>query len=187
EKLVQYGITTSDHCEFGYGGQESIEHLFFSCPYSKRIRREGLTKCNIQRSGLPWNEELKWANVHMKGKSFPSWLRRVVLGATVYHIWLEKNRRCFNNQFLPEQDIHQKICEDVTGMAATYGPIEDNERNRSLCLATGQLKKKVPSFVTNFVTFLISLFYVLDFVLHVQTTDYLLDTYKYKVTLWGVL
>ncbi|GAV81765.1 LOW QUALITY PROTEIN: zf-RVT domain-containing protein, partial [Cephalotus follicularis] len=37
DKLVMWGLATSNRCSFGCGHCESIDHLFFECPFTARI------------------------------------------------------------------------------------------------------------------------------------------------------
>ncbi|GAV85460.1 hypothetical protein CFOL_v3_28896 [Cephalotus follicularis] len=72
-----------------------------------------LRKCNIIRLILPWPEEIQWMINHTKGNKLPQTMRKMALGATVYHIWMERNMRIFKNRFLPPELIGHKIQGDV--------------------------------------------------------------------------
>ncbi|GAV70349.1 hypothetical protein CFOL_v3_13847, partial [Cephalotus follicularis] len=132
--LSRLGITSSACFVFNCGENEQLDHLFFGCPYSKQIWAQILGKFNIIRPILPWAEEIQWMVDHTKGNKFPQALRKLVFGATVYHIWMERNRRIFKNCFLPLQSIIHKVQCDVVGkMAGLNMPFDQvDEHHHSL-------------------------------------------------------
>ncbi|GAV66037.1 zf-RVT domain-containing protein, partial [Cephalotus follicularis] len=113
DKLLNWGLILSTRCVFHCGGSESIDHLFFECPYTRDIWRDALRRCNIFKNILPWVEEVQWLEAYARGTNFPTVLMSLSVGATVYHIWLERNRRCFRNLFLLRDEIIKRIREDV--------------------------------------------------------------------------
>ncbi|GAV61907.1 zf-RVT domain-containing protein [Cephalotus follicularis] len=137
DKLVAVGVLQSDLCAFHCGERESLEHLFFQCPFSAFIWKEVLGKCNISRPGLLWWEDVQWMTRHTKGNNFPASLRKLALAAAVYHIWLERKRRCFKNSFLPPQEIVREVGFDVAGKLANSKGIQNSERHNSLCVNWG--------------------------------------------------
>ncbi|GAV87712.1 zf-RVT domain-containing protein, partial [Cephalotus follicularis] len=109
DKLSQLGIVHSACCLFNCGDNKSVEHLFFACPYTQGIWIKVLRKCNINRQILPWAEEILWLADHTNGNKPPLVLRKLAIGATVYHVWMERNRRSFKNSFIPPEAIIHKI------------------------------------------------------------------------------
>ncbi|GAV67491.1 zf-RVT domain-containing protein, partial [Cephalotus follicularis] len=91
DKLLALGIVTSADCVFNCGWIESMNHLFLACPYTQNLWQDILGMCNIHRSILPWPDELQWMIEHSNGHIFPAPLRKLVLGATIYHVWMERN------------------------------------------------------------------------------------------------
>ncbi|GAV66547.1 hypothetical protein CFOL_v3_10057 [Cephalotus follicularis] len=113
---------------------KSLEHLYFQCPKKKYIWKAVLAKCNICRPIFPWMEEVQWMIEHKKGNKFSEMVRKLALAATIYHIWLERNRRCFNNLFLHAQEIIRKITQEVAWKIYTVGNILRSERHHNLCV-----------------------------------------------------
>ncbi|GAV80059.1 zf-RVT domain-containing protein, partial [Cephalotus follicularis] len=95
DKLLPLGIVSSARCPFNCGENESVEHLFFACPFTRSIWMQVLSMCNIIRQVLPWPNEIQWMSDHSRGKNLPQTLRKLALGDTVYHVWMEQNSRCF--------------------------------------------------------------------------------------------
>ncbi|GAV92298.1 zf-RVT domain-containing protein, partial [Cephalotus follicularis] len=134
DKLVHMGILTSANCVFNCGKNENVDHLYFACPYTQTIWIEILSKCNIYRPSLPWKEEVQWMVDHDRGNKPPQMFRKLSIGATVYQIWMERNRRSFRNCFLPPEAIIHKIQGDVAAKLAGHKNMFDhtNEHHHSL-------------------------------------------------------
>ncbi|GAV79405.1 hypothetical protein CFOL_v3_22870 [Cephalotus follicularis] len=96
-----------------------------------------LAMCNISRPILLWIEEIHWMIDHSRGHTFPATVRKLAFAASVYHIWLERNRRSFKNQFLPVLEIIRKIRQDVAWKLLTGGKIQRRERHHSICINWG--------------------------------------------------
>ncbi|GAV77317.1 zf-RVT domain-containing protein [Cephalotus follicularis] len=111
DKLLALGIVASTGCVFNCGEIESIDYLFFACPYTQNLWQVVLNMCNIHKSILPRPDEVQWMIEHSNGRKFPAFLKKMALGATVYHFW--RNHRIFRNAYLPQQEIIHKIRKDV--------------------------------------------------------------------------
>ncbi|GAV89881.1 zf-RVT domain-containing protein [Cephalotus follicularis] len=108
DKLLLLGIVDSALCPFNCGENESTEHLFFACPFTQQIWMQILNMCNVKRQIAPWSDEIQWMIDHSRGNKFPQTLRKLAFAATIYHVWMERNRRCFKNNFLnPDHIIHK--------------------------------------------------------------------------------
>ncbi|GAV74063.1 zf-RVT domain-containing protein [Cephalotus follicularis] len=129
-------VQTTD-CVFHCGEVESLEHIFFQCPYTKNIWTAVLAICNISRPILPWEEEVIWMTDHSRRHSLLATVRKMALAASVYHIWMERNRRSFKNHFLPVFEIIGKIRQDVGWKLLKGGKIQRSERYHSICINWG--------------------------------------------------
>lgn len=79
---------------------ETIDHLFFSCPVAKGVGATVYNQCCLNtRSPGCWESELLWAANQFKGKGFPSLVRKIAWGATIYHIWRERNARLYKTEY----------------------------------------------------------------------------------------
>ncbi|GAV92902.1 zf-RVT domain-containing protein, partial [Cephalotus follicularis] len=113
DKLVAMGVLSNANCVFHCGEPETHEHLFFQCPYSSKVWKEVLSLCQLVRPTLPWANEVDWMCANATGNQFHWTIRKLAFAASVYHLWIERNNRCFRNQFLPYQDIICKVRRDV--------------------------------------------------------------------------
>ncbi|GAV68957.1 hypothetical protein CFOL_v3_12460 [Cephalotus follicularis] len=120
------------------GENENAGHLFFACTYSSYIWRKVLSYCDIFRSPLPWLDEIQWMVEHTRGRELPQKLRKLAFGATIYHIWMERNLRCFRNTFFPPEDIFGKIQGGVVAKLSTIAQDRHyGEREHNLCINWG--------------------------------------------------
>ncbi|GAV92258.1 zf-RVT domain-containing protein, partial [Cephalotus follicularis] len=134
DKLVAMGVLSNANCAFHCGEPETRDHLFFQCPYSASVWKEILGLCQIVRPILPWQDEVDWMSTYATGNQFHQTLRKLALAASVYHLWIERNNRCFRNQFLPSQDIIGKVKRDVRDKLALRNSAQRSERHESLCV-----------------------------------------------------
>ncbi|XP_059310635.1 uncharacterized protein LOC132061986 [Lycium ferocissimum] len=98
DRLVKWGLTKNPDCPLCQTGLETIGHLFFQCTYSATVWRELLKWQGIQRLPMEWTRELQWANEHAKGRNNKAEVYRMVMAASVYHLWIERNNRIFQQK-----------------------------------------------------------------------------------------
>ncbi|GAV92910.1 zf-RVT domain-containing protein, partial [Cephalotus follicularis] len=137
DKLLAMGVVQDAACVFHCGEIESLQHLFFQCPYSANVWRDILSMCNVVRPILSWSLEVQWMLAHAKGKEFHHTIRKLAFAATIYHLWIERNRRCFRNHFLPYQEIVQLVRKDVCGKLFYGNNSKRCEQHHSLCVNWG--------------------------------------------------
>ncbi|GAV74074.1 hypothetical protein CFOL_v3_17556 [Cephalotus follicularis] len=101
-----------------------------------------LAMCNISRPILPW-VEVHWMTNHSRGHTFPAMVRKLAFASSVYHIWMERNRRSFKNLFLPVLDIIRKIRQDMGWKLLMSGKIQRREMYHSICINWGFFSEDV--------------------------------------------
>ncbi|GAV92872.1 zf-RVT domain-containing protein, partial [Cephalotus follicularis] len=95
DKLHRIGVTQSDTCSFGCGLRETINHLFFSRPFTASIWNHLLSLCEYSRGGGGWEVVSEWSIRKLQGHSFRPWITKLALAAAVYHCWVDRNNRLF--------------------------------------------------------------------------------------------
>uniref|UniRef100_A0A5B7BNY1 Reverse transcriptase zinc-binding domain-containing protein n=1 Tax=Davidia involucrata TaxID=16924 RepID=A0A5B7BNY1_DAVIN len=98
DKLWEWGLVNEDTCVLCNSHGESVENIFFSCPYSATIWTELLAWASILLSPSDWDAELRWAAVFFKCKNFRCYLLKLVMSAVIYHLWEERNCRVFSKK-----------------------------------------------------------------------------------------
>lgn len=69
----------------------------FKCTYSEIVWL-GLKHQGIQRAPMDWNQELRCAIDHDRGRHNKAEVYRMVLVACIYHIWNEMNNKGFQQK-----------------------------------------------------------------------------------------
>jgi hypothetical protein len=62
-------VTKAKMCNWGFGKQESIEHLFFHCSFSRRVWKTLMADCLISNPDIEWEEVVLWSIKGLKGGS----------------------------------------------------------------------------------------------------------------------
>ncbi|GKD30010.1 reverse transcriptase zinc-binding domain-containing protein [Tanacetum coccineum] len=117
-------LTTQDRLAIWYLGKhmtcalcrkelDSLNHLFFTCDYSKKvwdILKVNARMCNVNGQ---WKDTIKYLEDFHAANKIWSVLQRVVIAASVSHIWIERNIRLFQNVERSSDAIAATIIEDV--------------------------------------------------------------------------
>ncbi|GAV89879.1 zf-RVT domain-containing protein, partial [Cephalotus follicularis] len=113
DKLVIWGLVTTNRCRFGCGQGESIDHLFFECPFTARIWNHFMLMCGFRKRVSGWRVEAEWCIQRLKGNDFKSWLTKLTLAEVIYHTWQERNNQLYNNCFCSFEHLTRSIEENV--------------------------------------------------------------------------
>ena len=132
DKLLKWGLKNSISCVFCRASVEDRNHLFFGCQFTAGIWKRILRFCGNIRHPRNWENEFLWVTA-TKGKSFCAILKRIAWGATIYHLWRQRNSRVYENIFNPADAIFHIICNDVRLRVSSFQKVADNPRNRAMC------------------------------------------------------
>ena len=132
DKLLKWGMIESISCVFCRTNVEDRNHLFFGCQFTVDIWLRILRLCGYHRTPRNWENELLWV-IATKGKSFCSITKRIAWGATIYHLWRQRNSRMYENTFAPADAIFHIICNDVRLRISSFQKVMDNPVNRAIC------------------------------------------------------
>ena len=97
-RLLSWGMVNDANCIFCHSASESIDHLYFACPFTNAIWQHLLAFFQIHRLPLRWRREISWFTRRTRGKTRRANTRRVLLAATVYWIWRERNDAIFERK-----------------------------------------------------------------------------------------
>ncbi|XP_022754184.1 uncharacterized protein LOC111302625 [Durio zibethinus] len=98
DRLKTWGMEVDDKCCLCQREDETREHLFIGCDYSKEIWQKILWMCRIYRGVKNWSEELRWAVSKLKGKALIAIILRLAWNASIYQIWKEWNSKMFQHK-----------------------------------------------------------------------------------------
>ena len=91
-----------------------------------------LRMCGQYRLPRRWENELLWV-ISCKGNSLCSITKRIAWGASIYHLWRQRNARVHENQYNTVDSIFYLICNDVRLRIASFQNVADSPANRDLC------------------------------------------------------
>ncbi|GKA59909.1 RNA-directed DNA polymerase, eukaryota, reverse transcriptase zinc-binding domain protein [Tanacetum coccineum] len=98
---------------------DSIEHLFFMCPYTNAVWGKIQKMLNVQLSYV-WHIIVDELIGLPNNKNVWSIVRRLVFGAAVYFIWQERNRRMIQNEKREVKNVAEIIKETVRLKLASF-------------------------------------------------------------------
>jgi mannosylglycoprotein endo-beta-mannosidase len=114
ERLKRFGILQEDSCVLCSGNIETRDHLFFLCPFVSYI----WSLCKLKMGIHSQNhgnliQEASFIKQQFKAKDRMFILSRSVFQSMIWHIWIERNNRVFQNISASKFVIFQKIYDDV--------------------------------------------------------------------------
>ncbi|XP_074266022.1 uncharacterized protein LOC141588481 [Silene latifolia] len=86
-KLLNYGVVDEDTCQLCGMGSESQEHLFFDCPYSRRVIQQVKQSSRLD---ISTTNALEWC-VNMQGSAVQKGVQYAMVVSAVYVIWQQRN------------------------------------------------------------------------------------------------
>src|ERR1044072_3729804 len=86
DRLVRFGIINETGCCL-CGGDESIEHLFFTCRVTYKIWGDVLTWLNFSHVPMGWQRENDWLIKETSKKGWKRKALKIAITETIYEIW----------------------------------------------------------------------------------------------------
>ncbi|XP_059306387.1 uncharacterized protein LOC132057800 [Lycium ferocissimum] len=110
DRLAAWGIQVDPICQLcSVGEVETHKHLFFECNYASFVWQTLLHWTGIRRQIGTWDEEVQWMSRRVTSSS-PKWaILGFVFTSVVYHIWMERNARRFQQQHRSNVDRTREI------------------------------------------------------------------------------
>ncbi|GLT35247.1 hypothetical protein SLA2020_097150 [Shorea laevis] len=115
---------------------ETRDHLFFSCSYSRTVWDVISSMFEIP-STFSWQSALSWLCHKAKRKSLYSSLIRLAWCVAIYHIWIERNTRIHKRTFKSEFAIVSKIQIDVCGKVRSFARAKSSPIPKSIASKWG--------------------------------------------------
>ncbi|GJZ52112.1 RNA-directed DNA polymerase, eukaryota, reverse transcriptase zinc-binding domain protein, partial [Tanacetum coccineum] len=118
DKLSKWYPNKSWKCPLCLKVEDSHKHLFFDCDYSNTVWIE-VQKILNERDLNNLNECMHKLSCLPCKKSIWSIVRRLCIANTVYHIWVERNSRIFNQMSMSSSNTTQSIIKSVRSRLLT--------------------------------------------------------------------
>ncbi|GJZ05399.1 RNA-directed DNA polymerase, eukaryota, reverse transcriptase zinc-binding domain protein [Tanacetum coccineum] len=97
EMIVVWSLDDGMKCVFYKQCMDSVKHLFFTCDFTLKVWKD------LQRL-LSVNMSFNWIEIMEELKKLPNnqniWsiVRKLIFGAVVYYIWIERNNKIFKEE-----------------------------------------------------------------------------------------
>jgi hypothetical protein len=113
-------------------GKKVGSTFFFQCRFSRRIWRILMASCLIYDPFVEWEDVANWSVDVLKGKSLQISLCKLNLGATVNHIWKQRNDLLHGNTPRTEEAIVAQIKWEVGSRIMVKGAVKKTAQNLKL-------------------------------------------------------
>ncbi|XP_059668885.1 uncharacterized protein LOC132313970 [Cornus florida] len=101
-----------NHCTLCLFSGESLNHIFFSCSFTAPIWSHLQNTCGFYTRSQ-WNDFIFWASHHWSSKSIANAINKLALSASLYHIWVERNSRIFQDISSNQNTVLLKITNSI--------------------------------------------------------------------------
>lgn len=105
ENLQKIGINYDQTCILCNTEIETLEHLFFACPFSLTCWQDVLSWMGYIRIPSGWMHEVQFCIQHVGGNFAQHKQLRMCFSIAVYLLWKERNARRFQNKFQQPNEI----------------------------------------------------------------------------------
>lgn len=113
DRISNWNSIQDAKCKLCNSEDETHEHLFFQCNYSNQIWQSVKQKLNLNHSlNDTLREVLEYLETRLQKKNSISNMIDVAIGTTVWHIWIERNQRTFQNKSIPAEIRLELILND---------------------------------------------------------------------------
>ncbi|KAL0444644.1 UNVERIFIED_CONTAM: hypothetical protein Slati_2187100 [Sesamum latifolium] len=92
---------------------ESHDHLFFACSFANDCLRVIRREVSLRWPYTSWPLVIQWASIRWRGKHVANASFRALLASLVYHLWLEQNRRIFQNTTRSPNEVARIIVSEI--------------------------------------------------------------------------
>uniref|UniRef100_A0A251VNU9 Putative RNA-directed DNA polymerase, eukaryota, Reverse transcriptase zinc-binding domain protein n=1 Tax=Helianthus annuus TaxID=4232 RepID=A0A251VNU9_HELAN len=118
DKILQWGIERRKNmnmmcCMLCYQNNDSHSHLFFECPFSAQVWISVRQKVDMVSVQPKWTDIIDWLLPRARSRSVANYAARLLVAASAYIIWQERNARIFKNQMRPPEVISEVILNTV--------------------------------------------------------------------------
>ncbi|XP_020266677.1 uncharacterized protein LOC109842187 [Asparagus officinalis] len=126
DKLLKRGIININQCKLCSDAVlECRNHLFFDCSFSRDVWNGIMDWIHFKWRSCDWCILLNWYNTRLKGNGLKHKVKRMVLAATVYSVWRERNARIFGQISKSVEQLIRDIKIDVLSIILNSDHSED--------------------------------------------------------------
>ncbi|KAL2901703.1 hypothetical protein RDABS01_026785 [Bienertia sinuspersici] len=128
ERLERMGLVRDTDCVLCQGANETWNHLFFQCPYSKQIIQDITQWLGAKPTVLSIPLLYRWINRRATISKFQKDVWCAAINATIYHIWQQRNNIIWRDQ---KQDWRQVIKQIKAQVIMRINGCNEKKKNGS--------------------------------------------------------
>ncbi|XP_021985772.1 uncharacterized protein LOC110881959 [Helianthus annuus] len=118
DKILQWDLSRRKNmnmmcCLLCFEDFDSHPHLFFECKYSSQVWTQIRDRGGMNSVCPRWSEIVNWLCARAYHKRADTYVAKLLVAATAYNIWLERNARLFKNQLRPPETVSDIIIKTV--------------------------------------------------------------------------
>lgn len=113
DRLKSWEFKDEMSCSFCNSQLDSSGYLFFECDFSNKVRKQVTNHAGFGDLSSVWYELIEDLITKLKRKNIENDIGKLILAATIYHIWKERNARLFRRSFHEVEEVVWVIIEDV--------------------------------------------------------------------------
>lgn len=106
------------------GMEESSNYLFFSCPFSLQVWDDIHSWLGLERRTTSIRSAVKWIKRVARGTRMHSKASQIAITCTVYHIWLARNAKVFENTTESVQGTINSVIKKTMKVIYDLYPLE---------------------------------------------------------------
>ncbi|GJW77335.1 RNA-directed DNA polymerase, eukaryota, reverse transcriptase zinc-binding domain protein [Tanacetum coccineum] len=95
---------------------DSHDHLFFGCNYSKKVWGKIKVKGKMGIDSDNLNSLVLQLYINLHKNKILLIVNKLILSSTMYHIWMERNKRNFQNLLRYDEELYEAIVGNITNM-----------------------------------------------------------------------
>lgn len=120
-------------CVFCANGLEFHHHLFFQCPMSCSVWKAIWSKSSNSQVPHLLADVITWYIQNVQSSSFRSVVLKTTLATTIYSLWLDRNKRVFQHQALPQDRLLLHTINSIRDSLGSKRGVKPTKENKVLC------------------------------------------------------
>ncbi|KAM0004605.1 putative reverse transcriptase zinc-binding domain-containing protein [Helianthus debilis subsp. tardiflorus] len=93
--------------------RDTRDHLFFRCPFAEKTWNEVKKLVTLGNVDDSWSSVVSWVEQHAKSKNVDHIVCKLLIAASAYYIWQERNNRLFKNNKRTAEQVAEVIKSSV--------------------------------------------------------------------------
>ncbi|XP_021968848.1 uncharacterized protein LOC110863935 [Helianthus annuus] len=100
-------------CPLCQRDRDSRDHLFFACNFSSQVWMNVKSLVDMKQVNALWSSVLAWMEQYSSSTNLEHIVSKLVLAASAYFIWQERNNRLFSRMQCSATQVSEKIKSSV--------------------------------------------------------------------------